>query len=143
MALSRSPSHASKHDAAHSSEAVLGAGTRVRGRITGEGDLTILGHVEGEVHLRGELFIAEGGKVVSNVEATTLRVAGELEGDVNVSGEVAILAGAKVRGDVRGASFSLEEGADLDGRLDSEFSLPRELSGSADSADADGPTVRR
>lgn len=142
MALTRTTSSTSKHDAAHSTQAVLGAGTRVRGRITGDGDLAVHGHVEGEVHLRGELFIAEGASVVSNIEASALRVAGALDGDVNVTGEVALLAGARVRGDLRGASVSLEEGAELDGRLDCEFTLPVELSGGG-LDDSDGPTVRR
>jgi len=142
MAQTRSPSPAMRR-AADPSEAVLGAGTRVRGRVTGEGDLTVLGQLEGEVHLRGELFIGEGGQVVSDIDADALRVAGSLEGDVNVAGDVTILAGARVRGDVRGASVSLEEGADLTGRLDCEFSLPRELAGSGANDDEDGPTVRR
>jgi cytoskeletal protein CcmA (bactofilin family) len=125
--------------AARSGAAVLGAGTRVRGRVTGSGDLTVLGSVEGEVHLRGALDIAEGGRVVSDVDADSLRVAGSLEGNASVSGDVTILAGARVKGDVRGASVMLDEGAELDGRLDSDFRLPREL----EESDEDGPTVRR
>jgi cytoskeletal protein CcmA (bactofilin family) len=97
--------------------------------VTGDGDVTIEGRVEGEVNLRGDLVIAEGGAVVSDVEAESLRVEGSLEGDANIRGDVVILAGAKVRGDLRGASISLDLGADLDGRLDSEFTLPRELAG--------------
>jgi cytoskeletal protein CcmA (bactofilin family) len=79
--------------------------------------------------VRGELFIGEGARVVSDIDAGALRVAGTLEGDVSVTGDVAILAGAKVRGDVHGASVTLEEGADFDGRLDCEFDLPSDLGG--------------
>jgi cytoskeletal protein CcmA (bactofilin family) len=142
MAQTRLPSNASRHDAGHGSPAVIAAGTRVRGRVHGTGDLTVRGDVEGELHLRGELVIAEGGRVVSDVDADALRVSGELEGNVRVAGDVSILAGAKVRGDVQGASVSLEEGADLDGRLDSEFTLPRELLTGAGSGE-DGPRARR
>lgn len=128
MALTRSPSSASKHDAAlRSGPAVIGAGTRIRGRVTGDGDVTVLGQIEGELRVRGELFIGEGGRVVSDIDASALRIAGSLEGDVSVTGDVTILAGAKVRGDLHGARISVEEGADLDGRLDSEFDLPGEL----------------
>ena len=139
MADSRSASVPQKGSAGRSGAAVLGAGTRVRGRVTGSGDLTVLGSVEGEVRLRGALDIAEGGRVVSDVDADSLRVAGSLEGNASVSGEVTILAGARVKGDVRGASVTLDEGADYDGRLDSDFRLPREL----EEGDDDGPTVRR
>jgi cytoskeletal protein CcmA (bactofilin family) len=110
-----------------STPAVLGAGTRVRGRLTGDGEVTVLGHVEGEVHLRGALFVGEGGEVAADVDADALRVAGTVTGDVNVSGDVTILSGAKVRGDVRGGSIVLHEGGELDGRIDCEFTLPSEL----------------
>jgi len=134
-------SSSSPSSSAHSTPAVIGAGTRVRGRVTGDGDVTVLGRVEGEVHLRGALFVGEGGHVQSDVDADTLRVAGTLEGNATVSGDVTILSGARVRGDVRGGSIVLQEGGELDGRMDSEFALPREL-GAADDDD-DGPTVRR
>jgi cytoskeletal protein CcmA (bactofilin family) len=120
---------------------VIGAGTRIRGRVTGEGDITIAGRVEGEVHLRGELFVAEGGQVVSDIDADALRVAGDVEGNIQVTGEVTILAGARVRGDVRSGSVSLDEGASFDGRLDCDVRLPRELL-LADE-DEDGATIRR
>jgi cytoskeletal protein CcmA (bactofilin family) len=143
MAQTRSTSSVSRHDAAHSTPAVIGAGTRVRGRLTGDGDVTVLGHVEGEVRLRGELFIAAGGHVVSDIDADALRVAGALEGDVAVTGDVTILAGAKVRGDVRGASVTLDEGGELDGRLDCEFSLPRELGAGGKDDDGAGEAANR
>jgi cytoskeletal protein CcmA (bactofilin family) len=127
MAQARSSSQTTRHAARGTSPAVIGAGTRVRGRVAGEGDLTIEGHVEGELSVKGELFIAAGGKVVSDIDASELRVAGSLEGDVAVTGEVTILAGARVKGDLHGSSISLEEGAELSGSLDCEFSLPSEL----------------
>jgi cytoskeletal protein CcmA (bactofilin family) len=127
MAQARTSSSTSRQDSHRSSPAVIGAGARVRGKVSGEGDLTIEGQVEGEVVVRGQLFIAEGGRVVSDIDAAGLRVAGTLEGDVSVTGEVHILAGARVRGDLHGSSISLEEGAELDGSLDCEFSLPSEL----------------
>ncbi len=125
--MAPAPSPSSSH--AHATPAVIGAGTRVNGRVTGDGDVTVLGHVEGQVRIRGTLVVEEGGAVHSDIEAEALRVGGSLEGDVNVSGDVTILAGAKVRGDVRGASIALHEGGDLDGRLDCDFTLPAELSG--------------
>ena len=60
------------------SRAVIAAGTRVHGRVSGDGDVTVEGHLEGEVTVRGELFIAEGGRVVSDIDASSLRVAGTL-----------------------------------------------------------------
>ncbi len=125
MAQPRSAS--SSRDDARSTPAVIGAGTRIRGRVTGDGEVTVLGRVEGEVHLRGALFVDEGGEVEADVDAEALRVGGTVQGNVSVSGDVTILSGAKVRGDVRGASVALHEGGELDGRVECEFSLPPEL----------------
>ena len=42
---------------------VIGRGVRIRGRIQGDGDLAIEGHVEGEVAVSGELLIEAAGLV--------------------------------------------------------------------------------
>jgi cytoskeletal protein CcmA (bactofilin family) len=112
-------------------EAVIGRTTRVRGRVSGDGDLVIEGNVEGDITVRGDLTIAEGGRATSTVDADAVTLRGELDGDVRARGLVRIEAGARVRGDVQGESLSLEEGAELVGRLDFAFELPAELSGAS------------
>jgi cytoskeletal protein CcmA (bactofilin family) len=111
------------------SEARIGGGTRVRGRLTGEGDVVIEGQLEGEISVRGDLTIESGGAVTSDVDAHGVTISGSLEGDVSATGVVAIRSGARVKGDLRGAEITLEEGAEFAGRVDSEFTLPPELEG--------------
>ena len=106
------------------------SGTRVRGRVSGDGDLVILGQVEGEITMRGDLTIGQGGSVTSNVEVRGIEIAGSLEGAVNASGDVHISSGARVRGDMRGAQIAIDEGAEFAGRLDCDFELPAELQSS-------------
>ncbi len=105
----------------------IGSGARIRGRIQGDGDLTIEGTVEGEIVLRGNLTIADGGSVTSDIEAQEVVISGALEGNVNASGQVRVASGSKVRGDLRGSSVAIEEGAEFAGRLECEFDLPAEL----------------
>lgn len=112
-------------------EAVIGPATRVRGRITGDGDLVVEGQVEGDISVRGSLTIGEGASATSNVDAQDVVIAGTLEGDVSARGPVRIAAGAHVKGDMKGESVSLEEGAQFAGRLDCDFELPPELGGSS------------
>jgi len=112
-------------------EARIGVGTRIVGRVSGDGNLVVEGHVEGEIAVRGDLTIDSGGSVVSNVEAHSVVVAGSLDGDVNATGAVAVRAGARVRGDLHGTEVTLEEGAQFAGRLDCEFTLPPELEGTS------------
>ena len=92
---------------------MIGRSTRVRGRVTGEGDLRVEGQVEGDVSVKGALTIS-----------------GELEGDIRAEGgTVHLEAGSKVRGDITGESVSMDEGAEYVGNLNAEFELPAELGG--------------
>jgi cytoskeletal protein CcmA (bactofilin family) len=106
---------------------VLGRGARVRGRISGEGDLRIEGEVEGDVTVSGDLTIEEGASVTGDVGAASLVVNGALKGDVDARGPVAVRAGASVEGDLSGSEVSLEEGAAFRGRIAADFELPPEL----------------
>lgn len=112
-------------------EAVIGKSTRVRGRVSGDGDLVIEGNVEGDISIRGDLVLGDGAHATSTIEADAVTLRGELDGDVRARGIVRIEAGARVRGDMQGESVALEEGAELVGRLDAAFDLPAELGGAS------------
>ena len=108
--------------------AVLGEGVRIRGRISGEGDLSILGSVEGDVVVRGDLNVGEHAKIESEtLEAQAVTIAGEVTADVNASGPVRLGATARVRGDLKGSEISIEEGAQFAGRIEADFELPAQF----------------
>lgn len=110
-----------------SSETVLGKNVRIRGRISGEGDLVVQGSLEGDVVLRGDFTLDEGADAQSTVTARDVTVAGTLEGGIQAEGDVTVTASGKFRGDVRAAQVAIEDGAVFAGRLDAEFDLPPEL----------------
>jgi cytoskeletal protein CcmA (bactofilin family) len=119
MAQSRTQSRGSS---AHGGQdAVIGSGARVRGRVSGDGDLTI----------------AAGGRATSNVDAGDVTIAGALEGDIRASGQVTLARGSRTRGDVSvtsggaGVGIAIEDGAQFSGRLECEFELPEGLGGSS------------
>jgi cytoskeletal protein CcmA (bactofilin family) len=133
----------STHRSGNGPDARIGSGARIRGRVHGEGNLVIEGHLEGELAIRGDVTITEGASVTSEtVEAHTVTIAGAFEGDVTASGPVRVATGARVRGNLRGTAVSIEEGARYSGRLDCEFDLPPELGGPS-RADARGRTAAR
>ncbi len=108
----------------HSTEqSVLGAGTRVTGRLSGDGSLRIEGLVRGELQLTGDVEIAPEASVEGNVYAATLDVAGSLIGDVQTNGPIVIRGSALVRGELRGSEVSIELGARVSVRLDTEIDL--------------------
>jgi cytoskeletal protein CcmA (bactofilin family) len=112
-----------------SSETVLGKNVRIRGRISGEGDLMVQGTLEGDVVLRGDFTLDEGAEAQSSVTANDVTVSGSLEGGIQAEGEVTVTASGTFRGDVRAAQVTIEDGATFAGHLEADFELPAELSG--------------
>lgn len=115
----------------HGGAAVLGKGTHLRGRIAGDGDLRVEGVISGDVALKGHLTVDNGAEIVADVQARSVVVEGAIEGDISAQEAVAIRAGARVSGAIRGSSISIEEGANVSGRIDADFELPPELGGKA------------
>ncbi|MFO0665999.1 MAG: polymer-forming cytoskeletal protein [Polyangiaceae bacterium] len=110
-------------------ESRIDATATVRGRVRGEGDLIVLGTVEGDISVGGSLTVGEGARIVTKgpVEAEEIHIAGALEAEVSAKGMVRILRGGKLRGNVTGQGFVLEEGAEFAGHLAADFDLPDEL----------------
>jgi cytoskeletal protein CcmA (bactofilin family) len=102
---------------------VVGAGTRVTGRISGTGALRIEGAVKGDVNVQGDTELAEGGSLEGNLQGEGLDIGGSLLGDAHARGAIAVRAGAQVRGELRGSEVSIEAGARVSVRLDTDFEL--------------------
>ncbi len=102
---------------------VLGRTVRLTGKIRGSGGLVIEGGVRGDVSVTGPLEIAAGAQVEGNVAAESLVVRGTLQGDVRTDGPVVIGGEASVRGSLTGARISIDPGARVSVRMDSDFTL--------------------
>lgn len=102
---------------------VVGSGTRITGRITGSGALRIEGQVVGDINVNGETELSEGASVEGNLHGESLDIAGSLLGDARASAAIAVRSSAKVRGELRGAEISIEAGARVSVRLETEFEL--------------------
>ncbi len=120
---------------------VLGAGTNVKGRLSGSGGIRIEGAFEGDIEVRGLLVIGESGRVTSKlIQATIVVIAGIVKGDIQAE-KVEIRATGRVWGDVETAAFATEEGAFLQGQItmaeDDQDVLPEELENSVEVKEED------
>jgi cytoskeletal protein CcmA (bactofilin family) len=97
------------------SVSVLGGDTTIAGSIHADTDLHIDGRVEGDVSCTA-LVQGEGSEVIGAITAESARIAGHVEGSVSAR-EVVILKSARIRGDIVYDSLTIEQGAQLDGRL--------------------------
>jgi cytoskeletal protein CcmA (bactofilin family) len=109
--------------------AIIGKGAQVRGRISGDGDLRVEGGVSGEVVVKGSLSVIDGAEVSADVQAASVLVEGVIEGDISATEAVTIRSTARVSGAIRGASVSIQEGASVSGKIEADFELPAELTG--------------
>src|SRR4249919_1524687 len=58
---------------------IVGEGAVLAGKVKGQ-DLSVLGTLEGEVHLTGRLSVGAKGRVAAKVLAAEVMVEGEIEG---------------------------------------------------------------
>jgi cytoskeletal protein CcmA (bactofilin family) len=90
---------------------VIGRGVRIHGRVTGDADLTIEGHVEGEVSVSGEVTIDAGALIGANVSGRTITVRGAVRGDLTAEEAVRLEEGARVVGDLKAPRIAIAKGA--------------------------------
>ena len=102
---------------------VVGAATRITGRLSGNGALRIEGAVKGDVNVHGDTEIAAGASVEGNLRSEGIEIGGSLLGDANASGAIAVRSTGSVRGELRASEVSIEAGARVSVRLDTEFEL--------------------
>jgi cytoskeletal protein CcmA (bactofilin family) len=103
---------------------VIGEGTVVRGSVEGEGSLEVLGRVEGDVTMSGDVSIGESGAVRGNISGVKVSVQGAVQGDLRGSEAVLLEAGARVVGDLSAPRLGVAAGALVRGNLRTEGDLP-------------------
>jgi len=92
----------------------LSKSIKLKGEISGSGDLFIDGEVEGKIELQGNrVTVGPQGRVQADVAARNLAVHGRLEGKVRVAEKTDIRATGVVEGDLTTARISIEYGAVL------------------------------
>src|SRR5262245_25099360 len=93
------------------STSTIGPGTVVRGSVRGDGDLEILGRVEGSVAVSGELAIGETALIRSDVTGRRVTVRGAVAGNVSATEAIILEAGARVVGDLGAPQIGIRPGA--------------------------------
>jgi cytoskeletal protein CcmA (bactofilin family) len=104
-------------------DSILSASTNIEGNVHGAGGLSILGTVTGNVDVDGPVELGAGSQVNGDVRAASLTIDGTLDGDATAVGLIAVGSGARVTGVLKGSGVSIEAGATVSVRLDTEFEL--------------------
>ena len=104
---------------------VIGVSTVVRGNVSGEGELDLLGRVEGDVTMGGDVVVGEQARIDGKLTGAQVSVSGTVMGDIRGTDAVAVEAGARVVGDISSPRIGIGEGALVRGlvRTDGEPEL--------------------
>jgi cytoskeletal protein CcmA (bactofilin family) len=106
------------------SPSTISTATIVRGNVSGDGSLEILGRIEGSVSMTGQVIVAPNAVVKGNVSATEIQVAGNVLGNLTATDVVVLNPGARVVGDLLGARIGIAEGALVRGLVRTEGEPP-------------------
>ncbi|MBW8753939.1 MAG: polymer-forming cytoskeletal protein [Sphingomonadales bacterium] len=109
------PARASSQRVGASTFSVFGIGTTISGDITASADLHIDGRVEGDIACAA-LVQGEDSEITGAVTAETARLAGTVRGTITAR-ELVILKSARIHGDVHYDALTIEQGAQVEGRL--------------------------
>jgi len=96
----------------------IGASIVIKGDLISSEDLTIAGHVEGDVTVREHnLIIAPRARVRGNIIARAVAVHGEVIGTITTEGRVELGETGSVEGEIIAPRMAITEGAVLRGRM--------------------------
>ena len=104
------PSNVSGTTGGNATNAFLGKGTRVNGKLTFEGPVRIEGQVEGEISARDTLTIGEGADVKAQITGNSVVIHGRVTGDVKASKRLEIQAPGRLVGNVSTPVLVIHEG---------------------------------
>ncbi len=99
--------------------AQIGKSLKLKGEITGSGDLYIDGEVEGSVELKeNSLTVGPNGRVHADVSARSITILGRLHGNVKAGERIEIRKTGSLEGDLTTARIVIEDGAVFRGSID-------------------------
>lgn len=99
----------------------IGSTIHIKGDVTGNEDLIIHGHVEGQINLKDHnVIIGKNGTVEANIKAKQIVVEGKLKGDLKGEEKVIIRNTGNVLGNVVSPRVTLEDGAMFKGSIEME-----------------------
>ena len=103
-------------DESTGSNAFLGKGSRVTGKLSFEGPVRIEGHVDGEIVSQDTLTIGESAVVTATITGNSVVIHGRVTGDVTARKRLEIRAPGKLIGNIVTPSLVIHEGVVFEGQ---------------------------
>lgn len=101
---------------------IFGGDIVIKGNITASADIHVDGRIEGDIACKS-IVQGEASEVVGSIAAESVRIAGHVAGAI-AAREVTVLKTARIEGDVTYDVLTIEQGAQIEGRLSPKGSAP-------------------
>jgi cytoskeletal protein CcmA (bactofilin family) len=95
----------------------FGKNLMIKGRVSGNGDIIILGGLDGEFNLRGRVKVAQSAKIKGEVKADVISVNGSVQGSLVAKERIHLDKTARIEGQMTTPKLSISEGASFDGEI--------------------------
>ena len=94
------------------------ASTVIRGRVSGQEDVDLLGRIEGQIDIEGTLNIDAKARADADVKAANVYVHGILIGNTSAQNTIHLTETAQVIGDLVAPRIIVDDGARIRGLVD-------------------------
>ena len=95
----------------------FGKNMMIKGRVSGNGNVIILGGLDGEFNLRGRVKVAQSAKIKGEVKADVISVNGSVKGSLAAKERIHLDQTARIEGQITTPRLSISEGAAFDGEI--------------------------
>jgi len=117
---------------AHKSEACISQGIKIKGELVGTEDLFVDGIVEGKITIaNSSVTVGPNGKVKADITAREVVLRGLAEGKFTADERIQIWHTARVQGDLKAERISIEDGAELRGKVEAGKPIASQAVGDA------------
>ena len=97
----------------------IGPSIHIKGEISAQEPLTIAGHVTGTIDVSGHpLIVTDSAQVAADIIAHTIVIGGSVNGHLTADGRIVLHKTATFEGNLSAPSVSVDDGAQLQGRLE-------------------------
>ena len=98
--------------------AFIDQGSEFSGKLSFKDTVRIDGRFEGEIASENTLIVGESGVVHASVSSQTVIISGEVNGDIDAQRQITLHKTARVNGSLRTARLAIEDGAQIEGRIE-------------------------
>ncbi len=109
------PSRSSRSGSDGEVETLIGERSTFEGTFKAEGNVRVLGSIQGEIDSKGSIYVEEKAQVNARVTATHVTVAGRVDGQIYCTGKVEIRPTGRVTGEIQAGALIVQEGAYFEG----------------------------